>query len=120
MPANTEATNEGARSRRSKKSQTGQRREGKSLDTSALKDFLGSLGLDYTPTVHVNGRIFVQALLTVDFGAPLKPVKLSSEQVQELNDHMRAVARDIIGRDGNIRISHDSANGNVYWASVLA
>jgi len=87
-------------------------------DPTTLITYLNSLDLGVTPTVKVNGHNYSMALVTVDFGTPLKPVKFSAEESQEFTDRLRKLAKDVIGRDNvNIRISNDSQNG-VFWASV--
>lgn len=89
----------------------------RTADVSSLKEWLASLDLPVKPAIHINGHAFTSAVLTVDFGSPLKPVKLSFEQNQELMERMRKLTRDVLGREGNVRISHDAPNG-IYWASV--
>lgn len=103
------------RARRSTKTQTPSRRS--AVDAAPLREWLASLDLPVKPVVHINGYAFTSAVLTVDFGSPLKPVKLAYEQSQELMDRMRKLTKEIIGREVNVRISHDGPNG-VYWASV--
>jgi hypothetical protein len=87
-------------------------------DVKSLRDYLASLDLGITPTVHVNGHAFSSALVTVDFGQPLKPAKLNQDQGAEFSDRLRKLAREIVNRDNaNIRVSYDNING-VYWASI--
>jgi hypothetical protein len=86
-------------------------------NVSEINTYLESLGLAVTPTVHINGRAFSTCLVTVDFGQPLTPVRLTSEQNGEFTERLRELAKRVLGRDANIRISHDGPNG-VYWASV--
>lgn len=86
-------------------------------DTSFLQNYLNSLELGVNPVIHVNGHSFPMALVTVDFGSPLKHVKLSPDQAGELTDRLKRLAREVLGREANVRVSHDGPNG-VYWASV--
>jgi hypothetical protein len=87
-------------------------------DTAAMREYLDSLDLSVVPTIHINGHAFANALVTVDFGQPLKPAKLSQEQGAVFSDLLRKLARDVLNREGaNIRVSYDSYNG-VYWASI--
>jgi hypothetical protein len=102
---------------RSKKARAGGGRERRPADTKYLRDWLDSLGLEVNPSIHINGHVYSNALVVVDFGSPIKHVKLSSEQNAELGDRLRLLAKDVLGREASIRVSHDGPNG-VYWASV--
>ena len=103
---------------RAKKPRSTGPRERRGADTKYIRDWLESLELEVKPTVHINGHAYTSALVTVDFGSPLKPVKLTPEQNGELTDRLRMLAKDIVGRENaNIRISHDGQNG-IFWASV--
>ena len=109
--------NENARSKKARPANGGGGRERRAPDTKYLRDWLDSLSIDVKPSIHINGHVYTNALVCVDFGSPLKQVKLNSEQNAELNERLRLLARDVLGRDANIRVSHDGPNG-VYWASV--
>lgn len=89
-----------------------------SSSRAELESFLSSLDLPNKPSVHVNGREHPTALVVVDFGAPLEPVRLNSEQSQELAGKLRKFARDLITKEVNIRVSSDNYSGVVYWASI--
>lgn len=103
------------RSRTGKKARS--ERGPRAPNLSYVTDYLDSLELGVKPTVHVNGRSYSMALVTVDFGSPLKQVKLTSEQSGELNERLKKLAREVLGREANVRINHDGPNG-VYWASL--
>lgn len=107
--------NENARPKKARA--VGANRERRAADTKYLRDWLDSLGLEVKPSIHINGHVFTSALVAVDFGSPIRQVKLSPDQSAELNDRLRLLARDVLGRDANIRVSHDGPNG-MYWASV--
>lgn len=118
-PATAEIASADARARKAPKkprSETAKRGRG-SLDLTPMKAFLASLDVGVTPTLHVNGHSYSTAIVTVDFGSPLTPIKLTQEQTQDLTDRLRRLARDIIGRDANVRVSHDSSNG-IFWAGT--
>jgi hypothetical protein len=102
---------------RPKKARAGGGRERRVADTKYLRDWLDSLGLEVNPSIHINGHVFPGALVTVDFGSPLKQAKLNSDQSAELGDRLRLLARDVLGREASIRVSHDGPNG-IYWASI--
>lgn len=106
-----------ARRPRPRKTRSNERGPRRSYDIAPVAEYLASLDLGVTPTIHVNGHSFQMALVTVDFGQPLKPIKLSAEQNQEFTDRLRKLARDIIGRDA-VRVSHDLTGGLVYYASA--
>lgn len=83
-----------------------------------LESFLGGLGLQNTPVIHVNGKEHPTAVVVVDFGAPLTQVKLTPEQNQELAGKLRKFARELVNKDANLRISSDNYLGLVFWAST--
>lgn len=89
----------------------------KAINTNRLQDWLASQNFSVNPTVHVNGHTFSTAYVTVDFGTPLSPISMTDEQTSELTERLRELAREVVGRPMNIRISHDPFNG-VYWASA--
>lgn len=86
-------------------------------DLSDFKTFLAGLGTVANPTIHVNGAAFPQAVLTVDFGTPLKGTKLTMEQSNELVGRLRKATRDVLGKEANVRVSNDSHAG-IWWTSV--
>lgn len=87
------------------------------FDPSELRGFLDTLTVGVTPSIHVNGISHPTAVVTVDFGAPLQPVRLTQEQVQELMARMRKATKDLFGSEINVRVSSDHHNG-VFWSSV--
>lgn len=109
-----------AEARRPRARKDGRKVTRRVVDTTALADYLAGLDLGVTPTIHVNGHAFQMALVTVDFGQPLKPIKLSAEQHSEFTDRLRKLGRDILnrGENANIRVSHDLTGGLVYFASA--
>lgn len=87
-------------------------------DVKPLREYLDTLELGVNPTIHINGHAFASALVTVDFGQPLKPAKLNQDQGAVFSDLLRKLAREIVNRENaNIRVSYDNING-VYWASI--
>lgn len=89
--------------------------------SSEMEDFnlwLGGLDLISAPNLHINGRDYSMAVLTVDFGVPLdEPNKLTSEQTAELVGKMKIVTKSLYKSDVNVRVQNDSTNG-VWWTSV--
>lgn len=86
-------------------------------EVDGLKSWCETLNVGVVPSIHVNGYGYSFALLTVDFGQPLEPVRLNAEQTNELQDRMRGVARAIVNRDSNFRVNFDNERG-VYWVSM--
>lgn len=89
------------------------------IDTAELVSWLDGLGLGVRPTVKVNGPLFSTAVITVDLGSPLNPVRLSGVQAEELTRKLRALTRDAYNHDVNVRVSSDNQNG-IFWSSVSA
>lgn len=89
----------------------------KAVDAEPLRKWLATLNVNVKPTVHVNGPSQEAAILTVDFGAPISPVRLSGEQSLELTSQMKKLAAEFYSGDVNIRVSNDSQHG-IYWASL--
>ncbi|RYD54970.1 MAG: hypothetical protein EOP83_21825 [Verrucomicrobiaceae bacterium] len=107
-----------ARRPRARKPRSNERPARRSTDVSLLTEYLSTLDLGVNPSIHVNGHSFQMALVTVDFGQPIKSIKLTPEQNQEFTDRLRKVGREILGRDG-VRVSHDNTCGLVYYASAV-
>lgn len=80
-----------------------------------LREWLATLE-GPTAAVHVNGPQYSHAVLVVDFGSPLKPVKLSPEQTQDLVGRMRRATRDLLQRETRIGLFNDQSNG-VWWTT---
>jgi hypothetical protein len=89
-----------------------------SSSRSELEGFLTSLDLPNQPAIHVNGKEHPTAVVVVDFGSPLEPVRLNPELSQELASKLRKFTRDIITKEANIRVGSDNYNGVVYWSSI--
>lgn len=82
---------------------------------TALKDWLRSITTDKVrPSVHVNNN-YNLAVVVVDFGSPLEPVKLEPEQFTEMTRLIKSATKEVVGRESSVRLSVD--NG-VYWTSV--
>jgi hypothetical protein len=83
-----------------------------------VRKFLTTLEVEVAPHLHINGPHFNTAVLVVDFGTPLKPIKLTGEQTQDLTARMRKLTRELLGsRDVTIRVNNDYHNG-IYWTSI--
>ena len=83
-----------------------------------LKTWLAGIELGAVrPSVHVNGHQHPSALVVVDIGSPLKPVRLSSDQLAELGQRLRRVAKEVLNRDANVRVSADHSHG-IHWVSL--
>jgi hypothetical protein len=85
-------------------------------DVKTFQDWLRSLDLHVNPSIHINYG-YQSAVVAVDFGSPLQPVKLSNDQTIELHSRIRKLTKEVIGKDINVRIMHDQSNG-VYWSSL--
>lgn len=110
--------NRSNRGRRSSKEHTRpQKPSRRGINTTEIIDFLSTIDTHVTPTLHVNGPHHPTAVMSVDFGAPLQPVRLTSEVVQELQTLMRGLTRELYAGDVNVRFSADNSNG-VFWTSV--
>lgn len=94
------------------------RRQRSTVELQDLKTWVSTLQLGaVTPKVHVNGHTHPTALVVVDLGSPLKQVRLTGEQVAELHQRLRRVAKEILNRDAQVRATADHPNG-IHWASV--
>lgn len=83
-----------------------------------LRKFLATLDTGVDPDLHINGPHFGAAVVVIDFGTPLKPVKLTGEQAQELTARLRKLTLELSGnRHVNIRVNNDYQNG-IYWSSI--
>lgn len=83
-----------------------------------LEAFLSSLDLPNAPSIHVNGKEHPTALVVVDFGAPLDPVRLGSELSQELQNKLKRFSADLLNKPATIRVNTDNYNGVVFWSSI--
>ena len=90
----------------------------KEVDLSDLQNFLSQIKTELKPSLHVNGSSYLNCVLTVDFGQPLNPPNISSEEEDKLKEKMRASTKLIVNRpDASIRISNDPL-ANMYWSTV--
>ena len=87
------------------------------IDTYELSNWLAELNLGVVPTVHVNGVGHSTAVIAVDIGSPVPPIRLTSEQMQELTSRLRRLTKELYKDEVNVRVSSDHQNG-VYWSSV--
>ena len=86
-------------------------------DTVDLKTWLSNLELGGKNSVHINGHYHPTAIVTVDLGQPAKGFKLTSDQSNELNQRLKKLTREVIGKDVSIRVNSDTSNG-IYWSTV--
>lgn len=102
---------------RGERSERGRARETVAL--AALWTWLDELDLGgIKPGVHVNGHQFTAtALITVDLGQPLKPMRLTADQTHALGERLRAAAKEVLGRDAPVRVHHDAPRG-IVWTSL--
>jgi hypothetical protein len=84
-------------------------------EVEALKEFLAQQ--EDAPRLHINGNDYPTALVTVDFGQPLRGVSISTERGNELSSLMKAAAKKLTRRRGAIRVNYDNHHG-VFWASI--
>jgi len=81
-----------------------------------MNRFLNGMKLHVTPSLKVNGSAFPQAVIAVDFGVPLEPVKLTTEQNAEVGYRMKELTTALTGRR-SVRVNYDNSNG-IYWTNV--
>jgi hypothetical protein len=72
-----------------------------------------------SPRLHINGNDHPTALITVDFGQPISGIQLSNDRGNELSALLKAAAKSVNRRRGNVRVNFDHHHG-VMWASVSA
>lgn len=94
----------------------GHRPHRKSIDVTEFRSWLETLDVGVTPSIHINGYGY-PAIMAVDFGSPLKPVKLTYDQNQELLERIRKTTREVVGREANVRVQHDQSAG-IFWSSL--
>jgi hypothetical protein len=68
--------------------------------------------------VHVNGAAHPTAIVTIDFGVPLNPVRLSQEEEGVLADHLRAATLAVLDREQRIGFYRDTTNG-IWWSTSV-
>lgn len=84
-------------------------------DVEALKNWV-SAQTD-APKLHINGNDHPTALVVVDFGQPLRGTQMTSERSAEISNLLKAAAKSLTRRRGQIRAQYDNHHG-VYWASI--
>ncbi len=99
-------------------SDTKRKPRAKTYSTDSIENFLGRITTATKGSVHVNGSTFQNALVTVDFGEPIPPYRLTGEQMQGLVAEMRSLALAVINRDVNVNIHSDNSRG-IFWAAVV-
>ena len=88
-------------------------RKNESIDN--FKNWLGSFPVG-KPSAKVNGSAFAAAVVAVDFGTPLEPIRLTAGQNHDLHAKMKELTTALTGRR-NVRVQFDHNNG-VYWTSI--
>lgn len=84
-------------------------------EMEALKNWISAQ--NDSPKLHVNGNDHPTALVVVDFGQPLTGVSMGSDRSTELTALMRAAAKVMTRRRGQLRTQYDNQRG-VFWASI--
>jgi len=82
-----------------------------------LKQWLIDLNLGVIPTVHVNGPLYTTCVLAVDFGTPLKGIKLTPEQSSELVTRLRGVTKIVMSKEVKVGVLTDHSAG-IWWTTV--
>jgi len=94
------------------------RRVKSTQELTDLRNWLASIDQGVARNaVHVNGHLHTSVLVVVDLGQPLKQSRLTPDQSQELAQRLRRVAKEVLGRDTNVRVQSDNSHG-IHWASV--
>lgn len=70
-----------------------------------------------SPRLHINGSDHPTALITVDFGQPLSGVSMNHDRFSELSGLMKAAAKTLLKRRGQVRVNYDNHHG-VVWAAL--
>lgn len=92
-------------------------RQKKQSELDDLKLWLTGLGQVAVPNLHVNGRDYSMAVVTVDFGTPLEEQKITPEQTAELVNKLKLVTKSLYKTEVNVRVQNDSNNG-IWWTSI--
>jgi hypothetical protein len=88
------------------------------VELNDLKNWLATQNIGLTrEAVHVNGHQHPSAIVSVDLGQMLKQARLTQDQSYELAQRLRRVAKEVLGKDVNIRVGVDNSHG-IHWASV--
>jgi hypothetical protein len=81
-----------------------------------LRAWLQTLDLPFKPGLHINGLPFTSALVAVDFGQPLEPIRITPEQKLELLERIRKLTCIVLDRETYVNVEND--NNGIYWSSV--
>lgn len=85
-------------------------------EVEALKKWCAAQ--DDSPRMHINGSDFPTALVSVDFGQPLKGVHLSADRGNELSTLLKAAGKELYRKKSSLRVNFDNQRG-VFWVSAL-
>jgi hypothetical protein len=91
----------------------------KSIDTTELRAWLDSQGFPVNVAIKVNGTNHPTAVITVDFGSPVVPVRLSDDQRDNIAYWIKDLTMALYTTPVNVRVTHDPQNGILY-TSVTA
>jgi hypothetical protein len=89
----------------------------RTVDTTEFRSWIDSQGFPVVPSIKVNGPNHPTAVIAVDFGSPVVPLRLSNDQVENIAYWLKDLTQLIYATQVNVRVSHDGSNG-VFWASV--
>lgn len=89
----------------------------RTVDTTEFRSWLDSQGFAVNPTIKVNGPNHPSAVITVDFGSPVVPVRLSNEATENVAYWLKDLTQLFYTNPVNVRVTHDPQNG-VFWATV--
>jgi uncharacterized protein involved in propanediol utilization len=84
-------------------------------EVEALKNWVAAQ--NDGPKLHINGNDHPTALVVVDFGQSLRGTSMTSERNAEVGNLLRAAAKSLTRRRGQVRAQYDNHHG-VYWASI--
>ena len=84
-------------------------------EVEALKNWVAAQ--NDAPKLHINGNDHPTAMIVVDFGQPLRGAVMNAERSAEVSGLLRAAAKSLTRRRGQIRAQYDNHHG-IYWASI--
>ena len=84
-------------------------------EVEALTNFVAAQ--EDRPVLHINGNDHPTAIITVDFGQPLRGVTISNDRGNELSRLIKDATKSLSRRRGQIRVNFDSHHG-VFWSSI--
>jgi hypothetical protein len=82
-----------------------------------FKTWLNGLDLGVSPAVHINGAEFTDCVLSVDFGTPLKGIRLTTEQNAEMVNRLRNVTKHVMNKEVKVGVLNDHSNG-IWWTTI--